>query len=103
MRKIVYNSKAESFSGNNKSKADAMNLDIRAGGPCAAAGREPCQAGNRAALTGVSLCDAVSLSVRISKRMTPRQRPVLLSIYPVKRGEGFVSGFIPQMEAQNVF
>ena len=69
-----------------------MNLDIRADEPCAAAGREPCQAGNRAALTGVSLCDADSLSVRISKCMTPRPRPVLLSIYLLERGENFVSG-----------
>ena len=58
--KIVYNNKAESLGKIRKSKADAMNLDIRAGEPCAAAGREPCQAGNRAALTGVSLCDAAS-------------------------------------------
>lgn len=64
-----------------------MNLDIRADELCAAAGREPCQAGNRAALTGVSLCDADSLSVRISKRMTPRPRPVLLSIYLLERGD----------------
>ena len=90
--KIVYNSKAESLGKTIKSKADAMNLDIRAGEPCAAAGREPCQAGNRAALTGVSLCDAASLPVRISKRMTPRPRPVLLSIYPLERGDDFVSG-----------
>ena len=79
-----------------------MNLDIRADEPCAAAGREPCQAGNRAALTGVSLCDADSLSVRISKRMTPRPRPVLLSIYLLERGENFVSGALPHVAASGV-
>lgn len=70
-----------------------------AGGSCAAGRCEPCQAGNRAALTGVSLCDADSLSVRISKRMTPRPRPVLLSIYLLERGENFVSGALPQVAA----
>ena len=56
----------------------------------------------RQALTGVSLCDADSLSVRISKRMTPRPRPVLLSIYLLERGENFVSGALPQVAASGV-
>ena len=48
----------------NKSKAGAVRRDMQMGGLCAAGRRESCQAGNRAALSGVALCDA-GLSVHL--------------------------------------
>lgn len=41
-----------------ESKAEGVRRDMQMGGLCAAGRREPCQAGNRAALSGVALCDA---------------------------------------------
>ena len=47
-----------------------MQSDVRIRGSCATGRREPCQAGNRAALSGLSCVPQTNLCVRISDCMT---------------------------------
>ncbi|CAB1250425.1 protein of unknown function [Ruminococcaceae bacterium BL-4] len=46
---------------------------MQTGGPCTTQRREPCQAGNRAALSGVAACDA-GKSVRLYIRVHGPQK-----------------------------
>ena len=76
---------------------------MRAGGLCTAGRREPCQAGNRAALSGLAgAMQVVSVRPHILLYVSSFRRTVLLSIYP-KAGGFRVSGLIPQVASANLF
>ena len=52
-----------------KTRHFVIHLNMRVDGRCTTKRRESCQAGNRAALNEVALCDIVSLFIRITKCM----------------------------------
>lgn len=73
-----------------------MNLDIRADEPCAAAGREPCQAGNRAALSGLPCAPQAACPLYAEPyngRLAPR--PVLFFAASSKGGREYVPCALP--------
>ncbi len=76
------------------------------GGPCAMGHHEPCQAGNRAALSGM-LCAPQASCPLHAKRHTGRFRmrlwpcPFFIAVF--ERGGAYVPRAVPQMAAQDVF